>query len=222
MENNFTEESNNTKKEDRKNLYLFIGIIVIIIITFVTILIVFLISRANSEGKDTGETNDIPPYVYFRDRSILTSTLDTNPANEVSSHIEDVILNEDEVKSAPSTNTYRAQQGYTVYAVTINTKSLPRTETTYGYVYSFNLTTSDDRKYNITLLEDDSLGNFYLGTIIKRTDKETKDYVFYDYNEDELYYGEEFDYKSTIDKWLSSYSLRDPVYNTSSLITNER
>lgn len=216
MQNNQEQQILN---EDLKNKRLFFAGAIAFIIIAIAIIGVYIFIKITGPGQDAGEGDDIPPAVFFYNRDQLLNKLDKYPGDEVSSHIETVVLNDNEVKSAPKDNESPTDR-YITYVTTINPIQKQSLES--DYLFTFTVSISDGREYQVTTIEDGSFGRFYIGTIIKRTDKYTNDFVFYDYNEDELYFGEEFNYKEYLNNWVNSQYVKNPVYDTSNLLKDDK
>ena len=216
-ENNFN--FNNKTSEDLKNKRIFIAGVIVFAIIVLSIIIIFIVSKSR-EQHHTGES--LPEYATsYENRYLLRSKLDSNPAIEVTSHIDQIITNQGEIDSAPQENN-STTSNYNTLTITISEDSFKTTDDGKDYTSTFDLSVSDGRKYSIIVFEDGSFGRFYLGTIIKRTDRETKDYVFFDYNEGAEYYGQDLDYKELLENWLKTQSVKNPEIDYSSLIIEEK
>jgi|GEM_PF-3129364 hypothetical protein len=206
---------------NKNQLNLPLLIITSFLIFFIFIIIVFIFSKINEPHHHTGES--LPDHsISFNNRYLLTKNLDTNPGNELSDHITSVVLNEEEIKSAPTKNKSTTDL-FATYTVNIIETSFKSQESpNYEKEYSFIIEVSDNRKYSVKVLEDPNYGNYYLGSIITRTDKKTNSFVFFDYNEDRDMFGQKIDYVKLLQNWVSLNKPENPIYNTSSLIINNQ
>ena len=156
------------KNEDTKNRNLFILLAVVFIIATIIIVIIYFTTKSNQHTGEVG--NFVPPNAYFVNRTDLNRAIDTYPATDVLTNIEEVVLDETEISSAPSKNKSTVEE-FERYTVTINNVSRLTNEPDLTYQATFNI--SDDRIYQATIREDSAWGSDYVCTILTRID--TKD-----------------------------------------------
>ena len=211
----------NPFNKNKKPINIFLLFSILFLILSVIIIGIFIFSKINEPHHHTGESTP-DRSISFNNRYLLIKNLDTNPGNEVSDHIADVILDKNELKSAPSKNKSTTDnfETYTVNIIESSFKS--RENNHYEKEYSFDIEISDDRKYSIKVLEDPNYGNYYLGSIITRTDKKTNSFVFFDYNIEVEMFNQKIDYETILKNWSTSNKPEAPIYNTSTLTTNDK
>ncbi|MBP5674897.1 hypothetical protein J6W91_01040 [Candidatus Saccharibacteria bacterium] len=161
-----TKSFNLFKNEDTKirNLSILAAIVFVIL---VIVVIIYFIIDASYPDDGIGE---VPPNVYFSNRTDLNRAIDTYPAGDVLTHLEGVVLDESEISSAPSKNRSETSE-YERYTVTVRDISKLVTEPDITYQATFSV--SDDRVYDAIIREDSAWGSDYICTILTRTDNKT-------------------------------------------------
>lgn len=196
------------RNEDEKIKNLFIIGAVAFIIAIIAVIIIFFVTKS---GQHTGEIgNVVPPNAYFVNSTDLSRAIDTYPARDVLTHVENIVLDESEISSAPSKNRSDTDE-FERYTVTIKDVSKLTSEPDITYQASFNI--SDDRIYKAIIREDSAWGSEYVCTIFTRSDNNTS-WLFINTNDS---------YNETICKsWGEEKNLKFKEIKNSALSVIER
>ena len=189
---------------DRLSKKKFFIILASIIIVLILIIVIITINLTN-KVKKINTTSNIHTY-------LLEYTIGERLSNQIISDLESVVLDENEVKTAPSKNT--ATQNIDVYNfinIVFDEGSLKTISTKPDKIYKLTANTSDGRSYELTYRIDENYGNNYLAVAIDRKDEKAgNDFAF-------IHTNNENKYKSTLTEYINTLNLNNVDIKTVSL-----
>lgn len=134
------------------------------------IAIIIIISTSNTTPKQEPEE---APYITFENAQILEHPIYKTLDNEILFNLNLILVNSDELTSAPTDNS-----GSQNHIVTFIQQSLVTQKVENGELYTINLDVSDGRQYLLKLLVNYEYHNEYAVAVLDRIDQpNTQDYV---------------------------------------------
>ncbi len=188
------------RENPRRTLAIIIGAI-ILIFTIIGLVLYGIFNRYDDATDQIPETAPIPAFEH---RYLLEGSLGLNLSNSAMLDIGNVIVNNEELNSAPHENTNDVDNIYPVDLAEDSYRILDKNSST--PTYKIDLKTSDGRTYTFHARTDNST---YMITVLDRTDNDTMpDHVF-------IYTNAEDSSKDDLDKtatdWAKLLKLTDPI-----------
>lgn len=170
---------------------LFFIIIIVVIIIVVTI-------NTSNQAKRINTTANSHTY-------LIEYTIGETLSSQIISDLESVVLDENEIKTAPSKNT--APQNidrYYFYNIVFDENSLKTISTRPDKIYKLTANISDNRIYELTYRIDENYGNNYLVVAINRIDEKAgNDFAFIHTNNTN-------EYKDLLTNYINKLNLNSP------------
>ena len=177
---------------------LFFVIIIIIIIIIITI-------NTSNQAKKINTTANSHTY-------LIEYTIGETLSSQIISDLEAVVLDENEIKTAPSKNT--APQNidrYYFYNIVFDENSLKTISTKPDKVYKLTANISDNRIYELIYRIDENYGNNYLVVAINRIDEKAgNDFAYIHTNNTEKY-------QTILTNYINTLELNNPNIKIASL-----
>ncbi|MCR4932867.1 MAG: hypothetical protein K6A29_01600 [Lachnospiraceae bacterium] len=205
--NNFSDKIQQLINKIGRKKFLFICSFIILFLIVIIIIISILFNNSFKKHPLTATFN----HIYLIDYT-TTKTI----SNQIKDDIEEVIFNEEELKTAPAKNsTNKIYGGYIFYDVTFDEGSFKTRRDLPEKSYQINFSVSDQRHFTSYYRLDENYGNNYFILILDRIDdKSINDYIIiHTNNQSDI---------NNLESWAKeTFTLQSPKTITKSLETPE-